>query len=316
MSSFSTVDTHIHLYRSLDSATWWLNSYDVWEYGEKEDLQSVTSPGIIEHLHGLMRDGRIDHGVVANLFASREFQKEHAALRPDAERSVGFDAPSSESDPMLQEMFIDFNLWLVKTLQPFPQLTPFVAVDPAVLPPEQGVRHLEEMVRAGARGIKIHPVLQQFQPSDPRMVPIYEFCLEADLVVLSHSGRSRSNTQFAEPAAFAPVMDRFPSLRLVLAHMGGAHWRDVPALADAFPGISFDLSEIIHWTDATNAISAHDLANLILAVGPGRVMLGSDYPWYDFSSALDLLFALPLLLDEHKRGIAGGNAVRLLGVAL
>ena len=52
---------------------------------------------------------------------------------------------------------------------------------------------------------------------------------------------------------------------------------------------------------------------LIRAVGPGRVMMGSDFPWYDIGHTVTLVRELSGLSDTEKRGILGENALRFLG---
>ena len=48
------------------------------------------------------------------------------------------------------------------------------------------------------------------------------------------------------------------------------------------------------------------------AIGADRVMLGSDFPWYDPVRTADLVAGLPGLGTEERAAILGGTAVRLL----
>jgi predicted TIM-barrel fold metal-dependent hydrolase len=83
-------------------------------------------------------------------------------------------------------------------------------------------------------------------------------------------------------------------------------------LARAFPRLGFDCCEIIEWTGAPNAPTVEDLARLIQDIGPHRVMLGTDFPWYDLDRTVERVMALPLLAREEKEAILGANAARLL----
>jgi len=178
-------------------------------------------------------------------------------------------------------------------------------------------RLLREMVEShGAGGIKVHPVVQRFMPDDPRMGAIYRTCVEFGVPVLSHAGSAKANARFADPASFAPVLEAFPDLTLVLAHLGGARWSQTAEFARAFPQVTFDLSEIVEWTGAPNAPTREDLARLIRDVGPARVMLGTDFPWYDLGRTVDLVMDLPLLATEEKEAILGMNAARILRLPL
>jgi predicted TIM-barrel fold metal-dependent hydrolase len=53
---------------------------------------------------------------------------------------------------------------------------------------------------------------------------------------------------------------------------------------------------------------------MILDIGPDRVMMGSDFPWYDLDHSIDRVFSLPLLSIEEKERIVGANAVEILGL--
>jgi hypothetical protein len=144
------------------------------------------------------------------------------------------------------------------------------------------------------------------------MLPIYRTCEELGLAVLSHSGSAKQGARFGEPASFAGVLQAFPNLTLVLAHLGGANWEQTAKLAHTFRHVTFDLCEIIEWTGAPNAPSRDELARLIREVGPDRVMLGSDFPWYDLGRTADLVMSLPLLATEEREAILGENAARIL----
>jgi predicted TIM-barrel fold metal-dependent hydrolase len=170
------------------------------------------------------------------------------------------------------------------------------------------------MAERGARGVKLHPVVQRFEANDPRMHPVYQACIEMGLTVLSHSGPARGGEEFAEVAAFAPMLAEFPDLKVLLAHLGGGKWQDTLAVAQAFPNVAFDLSEIIEWTGAPKAPTAEELATLIREIGPDRVVLGSDYPWYEPSHSAELVLSLPVLSDAEKNAILGENAARILGL--
>ena len=129
--------------------------------------------------------------------------------------------------------------------------------------------------------------------------------------MIAHSGPARGSEQFAEPKAFADVLDAFPDLVMVLAHLGGGAWSQIE-LAQAYPQAYFDCSEIMAWTGGSKGPSDIELAQIIKDIGPERVMMGSDFPWYDVAYSADWVMGLPMLSREEKEGILGANAQRIL----
>ena len=91
-------------------------------------------------------------------------------------------------------------------------------------------------------------------------------------------------------------------------------WQQTEEIAAAYPNVYFDCCEIIEWTAGDKAPSDAELARLIQDVGPHRVMMGSDFPWYDLDHSIDRVMELPLLSNEEKTGIVGSNAVTILGL--
>jgi predicted TIM-barrel fold metal-dependent hydrolase len=290
MSDPTVVDVHVHLFAQADDPM--RDDYEIWEYGELDHVEMGTSRGTIDDLKAALGDAPCAHCVVLGMFA-----------------------PETQSDEET-ERFREYNDWILATASQSPHLTPLVAADPTVMGGRAGADHLRSAAERGARGIKVHPVVQGFIPSDPRMDATYTVCEEFGLTVLSHSGMTKGPIQRSDPFAFSSVMDAHPRLHLLLAHLGGASWQQVAAFAAAYPTVSFDLCEIIAWTGAPGAPTADELGRLIRQIGPDRVLFGTDFPWYELDRTIDQLMSLPHLSDEERRGILGENAVRRIGLTL
>jgi uncharacterized protein len=310
------IDVHMHLYTSQDSARWALEGYEISEYGSKEGVRFANAPGVVEEAAAKLARSELAHAVVLNLFAPDSFRDEAIAGLPavlDAEeRRRRIDQITAGTG----DAMVRFNEWLMASIGGRRGFTPFIGIDPYVRSADANVAHLREMAERGARGVKLHPVMQHFFPDDPRMMPVYQTCVELGLTVLSHSGRTQRGEQWAAPFSFGPVMEQIPDLRLVLAHLGGGAWRETLEFATTFPAVTFDLSEIIHWLGASESLAADAFVDLIRSVGVERVMFGSDYPWYDPIETLELLTALPGLSDGERDAIAGQNAAAILELPL
>ena len=164
----------------------------------------------------------------------------------------------------------------------------------------------------GARGVKLHGPAEKFFMGDERLWPTYSVCRELGLPVIGHSGPDPEGRGFAEPRAFGAVLKAFPEVPIVLAHMGGATWQQALEIAETYDNAFFDCCEIIEWTRSENGPTERELAQLIRDIGAERVMMGSDFPWYDLDQTVDRVMSLPLLSMEEKEGIVGANAERIL----
>ena len=307
------IDTHLHLYEYRKHGLMDKEGYEIWEYGTKPDVRYSAYAGDVEDALKAIGEAAASKAVVVNLFGS-SLTRAHAVadLPGDLDESQK-ERALRHIDSTLGDILKESNEWVCRVGKTNPQLVPFIAVDPSVLSTQDSLTHVRDMVSShGAKGIKVHPALQQFYMGDDRMRPIYEACIELDIPIVTHSGPSRGGDQYAEPRAFADVLRDYPRLRLVIAHMGGGAWRQLLELAQTFPQATFDCCEIMEWCGGTNAATDQQLAKLIKDVGPERVMMGSDWPWYDIDHSVEIVMELPILAQEEKEAILGANAQRIL----
>lgn len=183
------------------------------------------------------------------------------------------------------------------------RLVPFGAMHPDL---EDPAAEIARMAALGLRGLKLHPEHQGFAPDEPRLAAIYEAAIEHDLTVFFHAGADELHeTMRGTPASFATVLDGFPQLRLVLAHLGGFRvWNEVAEILvgrDVCLDTAYTLG---HLPDA-------DFVEIVHAHGPERVLFGSDGPWTDAAEEIAWLRRLPLR-EGVVEAILGGNAERLL----
>lgn len=178
--------------------------------------------------------------------------------------------------------------------------------------------------------------------ADRRFWPVYEKANELGAVLYIHPNHPVSveamteywlmplvgflmdTTLAAAHLVFAGVTERFPRIRWVLGHLGGA----IPYLAErldrgfsAFKEcrehITRPPSEHLRrfYYDTVN-FDANALKLAIAFAGADHLLAGSDYP-HQIGSIPKMLSSLRSLdIDESaKAGIFGGNAARLLGEA-
>lgn len=281
------VDCHVHLYRTPEEGERGKADYEIWEYGSRDNVVLSDASGDPDSAREAMAAAGVRYAVVPNLF----------------------DVPR-QNVPFAEDL-ADYNRWLCRLARDDDRFVPLVAVEPVRVGVDASVAELETLVATeGAAGIKLHPPLQGLDLSDESIWPVFEACRRLDVVVLSHSGPARSGGRVGagEPDAFRPVLAAFPGLRIVLAHLGGAAWRHTTGVAREFPHVRWDLCEIIESLAAPNAPTAEELVSLIHEIGPERVLMGSDFPWYDMGHTIALVDELPGLSRGERDAILGENA--------
>jgi predicted TIM-barrel fold metal-dependent hydrolase len=191
------------------------------------------------------------------------------------------------------------------------RLVPFAGVDP-----NAGRDALRELKRSatelGARGLKVHSSANSVYLNDSRlMFPIYEYCQDAGLPVLFHTGTTGlgdTEMKYSKTELVDEVCQKFPDLRVVMAHFGWP-WPEVAiAIALRNPNVFIDVSG---WKPKYTPASVLPYLNGILQ---DRFLFGTDYPMLRHKEWMDDFRAN--LSPKLKPGVAdkllSGNARRLL----
>lgn len=309
------IDSHIHIYRQAEDGLAAKEGYEIWEYGHQDEVALSALAGTVDELLQAMAAAGISKSVVVNLFIAEERRQKYREALGAETRAAKREDTESEIEARLREDLVTFNRWACQVSRDHPAIVPFVCMDVVLFSGEACAAQLRDLAESeGARGVKLHGPAQGFFMGDERLWSTYATCRELGLPVIGHSGPDRDGKGLAEPRAFGAALAAFPEVPIVLAHMGGATWQQALEIAETYPNAFFDCCEIIEWTRSDNGPSDRELAQLIRDIGPERVMMGSDYPWYDLDHTVDRVMALPLLSHEEKDGIVGANAERILGL--
>ena len=160
----------------------------------------------------------------------------------------------------------------------------------------------------GLPGIKMHPGFQQYIPNESRMQPIYEAVRDAGLWMLLHAGGDIVPVHpHGTPETYAEVLDAWPGLKAIIAHMGG--WNFWEAAEEHLVGRDVYLDTAYTPTHLPDP----EFVDLVRAHGADRVLFGSDGPWADQAVEIERLKATGLDDDELEQ-VLGGNAERILGI--
>jgi predicted TIM-barrel fold metal-dependent hydrolase len=84
------------------------------------------------------------------------------------------------------------------------------------------IKELERCIAAGAVLLKWLPIVQGFNPADPRCIPFYEALAHYKLPLLAHTGGEKSlirmNDEYADPRLLEPALQR--GVTVIAAHCG------------------------------------------------------------------------------------------------
>lgn len=196
------------------------------------------------------------------------------------------------------------NDFLLASLQAHPDfLYGFCTLHPDM---EDPGKEVERVLKAGAKGIKLHPDMQHFSLEEKRTEKLFAAC-QGVCPMLFHTGDSRYHN--SNPALIPPILKKFPRLQLICAHFGGYSEWDKAAKYLADTNVYVDTSSSFF------ALSKERSRELIDLYGEDRVLFGTDFPMWTPKPEIDYLLSLGLP-DAALRKIFSGNILQLLGELL
>ena len=207
----------------------------------------------------------------------------------------------------------ELNRWLAAERRRLPQGIPLGTFHP------DDPDYLEVVDEAldtyGFRGLKAHINVQRFYPDDPRALKVWERLAERDRVLLIHVSRLPYPNDYVGMARFSRVTERFPTLRICVAHMGGDESEACFELMTRCPNLYLDTTmALAPLTPRYMGTEPGLIVNGELLRWQDRICFGSDFPIipYDYADEMRGLLdrGLP---PEVERKIFFDNARRFLG---
>ncbi len=132
----------------------------------------------------------------------------------------------------------------------------------------------------GLRGLKLSPPYQGFHPHSPEAWRVYEAAAELGLVVTFHQGGvflRRGFLEYAYPSLLDRVARSFPTMKMIIAHVGQPWVPETVAVMFKNPNVFTDLSARYGRPWQLYGI----LMNLLDYGVWDRVLFGSDFPIYE-----------------------------------
>ncbi len=174
---------------------------------------------------------------------------------------------------------------------------------------EEIEEELDYLIEHDIHGIKIHPEYSDYYIDEPIWEKIFRACEEKGVFIVTHAGYDfiSPNRTAVTPKRLIRVLDKFPKLKIVAAHLGGnRYWDEVYDLLSGRENLWFDTALV-----STEGVSPELVKKIIEKHGDDRILFGSDMPWSDPKNEIEFLRNLGLSEDSYQK-IFEKNALNLL----
>ncbi len=158
------------------------------------------------------------------------------------------------------------------------------------------------IIDSGLHGIKLHPDTQQFNTDDKRLFEMFDM-IQGKLPVLIHCGDKRFD--FSHPRRLRKIIDEFPRLQVIAAHLGG--W----SLFDEAFELLRDTDCFLDISSTMMFLPREKVEHFIHGYGADRILFGTDFPLWDPEKEVSSFRKLRLSTEEALK-IASLNALEIL----
>ena len=211
--------------------------------------------------------------------------------------------------------------------------------------PDLAVEQIEYGIKKlGLRGVSVGGSVEGRELSDPKFHPVWAKVEELGALVFIHPvgtkeleprlhgnggltntiGNPLETTLALSHLIYEGTLDRFPGLKICAAHGGGY----LPSYADRSDAVCLTFpdrcaavplkkkpTEYLRQLYYDSIVfSPQALRHLAEVVGPGQIMMGTDYPFPWTSTSVDHILKTPGLSDAERAGMLGDTAAKLLRI--
>lgn len=173
------------------------------------------------------------------------------------------------------------------------RLVPFARLNPAS--GRAVFQELDRCVKAGVRGIKLHPRSEKFSPAGAET--LIDEIERRRLPVILHTSHEKN----CRPLSWEKIFRRHPRIPFVLAHGGKDAFEEAISVAHRNRNVWLETSTLSYWRTSV----------ILKKLGASRVVFGSDLP---YSHPLLERLKLDILLEPGgRRRVYSENPLRILG---
>ena len=294
------IDSHFHVYKSEQAGLMAQGGKSLIGFnGTVEEATKILDCNPIDRIIALAV-------IPISLMRKTAMEKWPEDITSSQERSL-----SEELEEKMQQRLSGYNDWLCRKALKDPRMEPAIAADPTINEEYMAKELLSKLETYKIKVIKIHPAASSLSPAYEGYQPIFDFAQEKDLTVISHGGLLVDDPEgkYCSPENFRKVLDKFPNLKLVAAHLAYPNVKGLCDLAGKYKNLFTDISFVFKNSQLTD----DEFCDIIRSFGPDRVVFGSDFPWCDPKKDMDRLLRLKLNEKELEM-VARQNSIRIFGL--
>jgi predicted TIM-barrel fold metal-dependent hydrolase len=191
----------------------------------------------------------------------------------------------------------------------------FATVDPRRPDYMELLRYAVEQL--GLKGVKYGPIYSGVSLLDPRMEPIYRYCVDKNLPLTMHMGTTfaeNAPVELGRPVAVDEIANRHRDLKMIMAHMAHPWFEECIVVARKQANVYCEVSAIFYrpWQFWNTLITAQEYR----ITERDKIFWGTDFPFSQVEESIAGLksvnrmlegTALPRVSDETIARILHSN---------
>jgi uncharacterized protein len=203
------------------------------------------------------------------------------------------------------------------------RFVPFAMVNPRQWKPEKA---------EGIRAVCLFPAMHLYSVQDDVVRPVFEWAAANHRAVFVHCGvlsvgvrgklglASAFDLRYSNPIDLHPVALRYPTVPIIVPHLGAGYFREALMLADMCPNVYLDTSSSNQWMryQAAHLDLREVFRHALAVVGSRRLVFGTDSSYFPrgwhhaiFDDQAKALYEINLSAEDAGL-IFGQNLLRIV----
>jgi len=193
---------------------------------------------------------------------------------------------------------------------------------------------IQKAIQLKMRGLLLFPVMHRFNPSDPKLFPVYDLAQKNKLIILVHFGLLQVKLRdllglprpfdlsFGNPLSLQIAANRYRELIFVIPHFGCGFFRETLMLGSQCENVYVDTSSSNNWrkTQTGDLPLAKVFQRTRDVFGSQRILFGTDSSTFPRGWRQDILHEQLEAMEQgglsqlERDRILGQNIREILGL--